>query len=223
MREGKSESPVRARGAAGGSRKDPNGNQSNSQVRSNNTDLECVKVPLCDNFKTLKPSLTSAKLHQQQPELLAEENLKLTRKVTLLEQQIQRFSSSASHLYPPSNTSSGYELPSEFKTQWDSFLKDQVIEAFGDCFQQPVEVLTGIIGIAQKVAIEENQRQYREMVERVRVAIGVERSSEVVEDLENSMRPFLRNHYRKCSKGVTSALVEKFYGLIQTEITENTY
>jgi hypothetical protein len=73
------------------------------------------------------------------------------------------------------------------------------------------------------VAIEENQRQYREMVERVRVAIGVERSSEVVEDLENSMRPFLRNHYRKCSKGgITSALVDKFYGLIQTEITENT-
>ena len=97
-----------------------------------------------------------------------------------------------------------------------------MIEAFGDCFQQPVEVLTGIIGIAQRVAIEENQRQYREMVERVRGAIGVERSSEVVEDLENSMRPFLRNHYRKCSKGVTSTLVDKFYGLLQTEITENT-
>jgi hypothetical protein len=87
MREGQTESPERARRAAGGSRKDPNGNQSNSQVRTNNTDLECVRVPLCDNFRTLKPSLTSAKLHQQ-PELLAEENLKLTRKVTLLEQQI---------------------------------------------------------------------------------------------------------------------------------------
>ena len=121
------------------------------------------------------------------------------------------------------NTSSGYELPSEFKTQWDSFLKDQVIEAFGDCFQQPIEVLSGIIGIAQRVAIEENRRQYREMIERVRVAMGIEGSSEVIEDLENSMRPFLRNHYRKCSKGeITSALLDKFYGLIQTEITENT-
>ena len=121
------------------------------------------------------------------------------------------------------NTSSGYELPSEFKTQWDSFLKDQVIEAFGDCFQLPIEVLSAIIGIAQRVAIEENRRQYREMIERVRVAMGVERSSEVVEDLENSMRPFLRNHYRKCFEGgIRSALVDKFYGLIQTEITENT-
>ena len=61
------------------------------------------------------------------------------------------------------------------------------------------------------------------MIERVRDAIGIERSSEVIEDLENSMRPFLRNHYRKCSKKETaSALIDKFYGLIQTEITENT-
>ncbi len=98
-----------------------------------------------------------------------------------------------------------------------------MIEAFSDCFQLPIEVLSGTIGIAQRVAIEENRRQYREMIERVRVAMGVEMSSEVVEDLENSMRPFLRNHYKKCCKGdIGSALVDKFYGLIQTEITENT-
>ena len=61
------------------------------------------------------------------------------------------------------------------------------------------------------------------MIERVRDAMGIERSSEVIEDLENSMRPFLRNHYRKCSmKETTSALFDKFYGLIQTEITVNT-
>jgi hypothetical protein len=91
-------------------------------------------------------------------------------------------------------------MPSEFKVQWETFLKDQVIDAFGDCFSFDKDVIFVIMRVAQKVSIDENRRLYREQIERVRQALGVERTSEVIADLENSLRPFLRNHYKNCLK-----------------------
>ena len=35
------------------------------------------------------------------------------------------------------NTSSNFELPSEFKNKWELFVKDMILDAFGEFFEQP--------------------------------------------------------------------------------------
>ena len=34
------------------------------------------------------------------------------------------------------NTSSAFELPSEFKSKWEALVSDMIIDAFGDFFEE---------------------------------------------------------------------------------------
>ena len=52
----------------------------------------------------------------------------------MLEQQVKRLSSGSNAPGILNNTSSGYEMPSEFKQKWEDFLKNHVVDAFGDIF-----------------------------------------------------------------------------------------
>ena len=56
------------------------------------------------------------------------------------------------------NTSSAFELPSEFKSKWESLISDKIIDAFGDFFEE-VNIIVPLIQFSlratQRVISEE--------------------------------------------------------------------
>ena len=56
------------------------------------------------------------------------------------------------------NTTSDFELPSEFKAKWDCVIKNGIIDAFGEWFEEQeklVKMVQIVIGITEKMAEEE--------------------------------------------------------------------
>ena len=82
-------------------------------------------------------SLTTSTINSDETpkERLAQENLRLNVKLKELEKQLIREKS----FKVPSNhhdTSSSFELPSEFKGKWDIMVQEKLMDAFGDFFDR---------------------------------------------------------------------------------------
>ena len=96
-----------------------------SSIHSQEAGIYQELIQSCDH-------LSSTKDDEFQEKLL-EENLKLVWKLHHLESQLMK---QASLNDRQNNTSSAFELPSEFKSKWETLVTDMIIDAFGEFFSE---------------------------------------------------------------------------------------
>ncbi len=75
-------------------------------------------------------------------EKLSEENLRLTRRLKELEQQVLRQQACQR------DTKSEFELPSEYRQRWEECMRDRVVDAFGEVLNREPRVVAEVIGRA---------------------------------------------------------------------------
>ncbi len=93
-----------------------------------NSDLNCV---VDTPHSTTSPFKKGAAPIQ---ETLAQENLRLTRRIRELEDNMLRQNNAVSVLYSSNDTASKFALASEFKAQWEEFAREQIMDTFGEMF-----------------------------------------------------------------------------------------
>eukprot|EP00347_Sterkiella_histriomuscorum_P021190 403334904 len=132
---------------------------------------------------------------QLQAERLLEENLKLARKLKDLESQLLR-QSAMNQSDTQNNTSSGFELPSEFKNRWEILVKDLIMDAFGDFFDQ-INILIALVQFSfSSVKIVINDA-LNEKFNNVIQLFNLKTNDKTQEDLQVLLKPFLKNNYKE--------------------------
>jgi len=90
-----------------------------------NSDLHCVVDTPQSTTSPLKKGATIQ-------ETLAQENLRLTRRIRELEDNMLRQNNAAvSVLYSSNDTAAKFALASEFKARWEEFAREQIMDTFG--------------------------------------------------------------------------------------------
>jgi len=144
----------------------------------------------------------------QGQEHLYQENLKLNRRLHELERQLLHTSKSKN------DTSSNFELPSEFKMKWDILVQDLIMDAFSFIIEKP-ELLVPLL---QLTVIETDQVVEGAMKDKLRSVMDLLnlKDEAAEEQLGISLKPVIQNYYKEIFKD--KSLGEKFLARLQSEI-----
>ncbi|CDW86409.1 UNKNOWN [Stylonychia lemnae] len=118
---------------------------------------------------------------QLQADRLLEENLKLN---------------SLRHAESQNNTSSGFELPSEFKVKWENLIKEQIMDTFGDYFDQ-INVLTALVQYSFRSVQQVIKEALNEKLSNVIKLFNLQTNDKTQGDLQVLLKPFLKNNYKE--------------------------
>ncbi len=80
------------------------------------------------------------------------------------------------------DTSSNFALVSEFKGRWEEFAREQIMDTFGDLFNQTPKIINQIVAIAQSVGVEETNKEFDRKVQEVAEVLKVTSNTSEVEN-----------------------------------------
>ena len=108
-----------------------------------------------------------------------------------LESKLIKLNGGGGGVIKQNDTTSNYELPSEFKAKWESFTMETILDAFGELFEDPT-LLVVILNKTIQICQNSFRQQYDVTLLKVAEQLNCKGSTN---ELELALKPYLRENY----------------------------